>query len=111
MMIAGSDTVGNASAVGTFHVLQNPEVLKTLSNELKEAWPEKEAHVGFEILEKLPYLVSFPRTDFYFDSSLMTNRPLSSKKLLGYPTGLLHLCHASSVLHLRRLVDSMFQQG
>lgn len=58
MMIAGSDTVGNASAVGTFRVLKNPKIFETLMNELREAWPEKEANVGYETLEKLPYLVS-----------------------------------------------------
>lgn len=61
MMIAGSDTVGNALAVGTFHILKNPKILEILMNELKEAWPEKDAKVGYEKLEKLPYLVSFPR--------------------------------------------------
>ena len=57
-MGTSSDTVGSALTLGTFHVLKDPKILETLMNELKEAWPEKEVKVGYENLEKLPYLVS-----------------------------------------------------
>jgi cytochrome P450 len=59
LVIAGSDTVGGTSTVGIFHVLSNPQIHATLIKELKSAWPDTSAKVGYEILEKLPYLVRF----------------------------------------------------
>lgn len=58
-----SDTVGNASTVGTFHILNSPIVLQKLRNELHEAWPDKDTPMHFETLEKLPYLV---RARYFF---------------------------------------------
>lgn len=58
LIAAGSDSVGNACSVGIFHVLSNPLIYKRLVKELKEAWPEKDAPMGVQVLEKLPYLVS-----------------------------------------------------
>ncbi|KAG6833557.1 hypothetical protein H0H87_005208 [Tephrocybe sp. NHM501043] len=57
MVSAGSETVGKTCALGTFHVLDNPEVCEKLVNELRGAWPDVEMTVGLEILERLPYLV------------------------------------------------------
>lgn len=57
LLFAGSDTVGNTLAVGSFHVLSNPEVYKTLFNELQEHWPNLDKPLGYEELERLPYLV------------------------------------------------------
>lgn len=54
---AGSDTVGNAVTVGTFHILSNPPVRDALLAELQQAWPDKDIPIGYEVLEKLPYLV------------------------------------------------------
>ncbi|KAF5357171.1 hypothetical protein D9756_006863 [Leucocoprinus leucothites] len=56
LVAAGSETVANACTIGAFHVLQTPEVKSKLVEELMRAWPEKEAHVGVQTLEKLPYL-------------------------------------------------------
>ncbi|KAL0958927.1 hypothetical protein HGRIS_014243 [Hohenbuehelia grisea] len=58
LLLAGSDTVGNASTVGFFHVLDNPPVLRKLVAELREAWPSVEDQVGLSVLEKLPYLTA-----------------------------------------------------
>ncbi|KAG6918531.1 hypothetical protein DXG01_013621 [Tephrocybe rancida] len=60
MIAAGSDTVGNTCSLGTFHVLTNVEVLSRLVEELRDVWPDKDATIEFERLEKLPYLVSGP---------------------------------------------------
>jgi cytochrome P450 len=59
LVFAGSDTVGGTCTFGVFHVASDPLVYKTLVKELDEAWPDKESPMGFEALEKLPYLVRF----------------------------------------------------
>ncbi|KAK7454005.1 hypothetical protein VKT23_011516 [Stygiomarasmius scandens] len=53
---AGSDTVGNTCYLATFYILNDPEVYRKLKEELKRAWPDKDARIGMEVLEKLPYL-------------------------------------------------------
>lgn len=58
LRFAGSNTVGNTCALGAKWLLSNTSVLERLVKELEDAWPDKEAHVGVEVLEKLPYLVS-----------------------------------------------------
>ncbi|KAG6918541.1 hypothetical protein DXG01_013631 [Tephrocybe rancida] len=58
MVIAGTETVGNTCAVGTFRILSDPGVYARLVKELHQAWPDVEARVGFETLEKLPYLTA-----------------------------------------------------
>jgi cytochrome P450 len=58
MRFAGSDTVGNTCTVATYHILNNKDVHQKLFHVLKEAWPEKDVPIGYETLEKLPYLVS-----------------------------------------------------
>jgi hypothetical protein len=57
MRFAGSDTVGNACTVALFYILTNTHVHDTLLKELMEAWPDQGLMVGYEKLEKLPYLV------------------------------------------------------
>jgi cytochrome P450 len=57
LLIAGSDTVGNTLAVGGFHVLNNPNLYEKLFNELKKNWLVLEKSLGYEELEKMPYLV------------------------------------------------------
>lgn len=58
MRFAGSDTVGNACTVALYHILDDPHVQKTLLQELMEVWPDKGLGVGYEKLEKLPYLTA-----------------------------------------------------
>jgi cytochrome P450 len=55
---AGADTTGNAFTVTHFHLLDNPDVLKKLQAELKEALPNKYDPVELRVVEQLPYLVS-----------------------------------------------------
>jgi cytochrome P450 len=59
MLFAGSDTVGNACTVGAFNILNDERVRGILLRELDAAWPDKDTRMGYEALEKLPYLVSF----------------------------------------------------
>jgi hypothetical protein len=63
MRFAGSDTVGNTCTVATYHILANKDVRDRLAQEVKEAWPEKDAPASYETLERLPYLVSHQNHD------------------------------------------------
>ncbi|KAL0570421.1 hypothetical protein V5O48_011535 [Marasmius crinis-equi] len=55
MQFAGSDTVGNACMIGTFHLLKNKMVLAKLRRELDGLTQEQ---MTYETLEKLPYLTA-----------------------------------------------------
>lgn len=57
LLAAGSFTVGNAAMVGIYYVLNDPVVHKTLVQELRDAWPNKDDRLPLAQLEKLPYLV------------------------------------------------------
>jgi hypothetical protein len=54
---AGGETVGNSSYAGTFYALKNTSIGQRLSEELHEAWPDKDRPLSYTALEKLPYLV------------------------------------------------------
>lgn len=58
-IFAGSDTVGNALALGNSYLLNAEGVQEKLFAELKTAWPVLEEAPRLEQLEKLPYLVGF----------------------------------------------------
>lgn len=58
LRFAGSDTVGNTCTVATYHILSNKHVQDRLAQEVKDAWPEKDAPASYETLEKLPYLTA-----------------------------------------------------
>ncbi|KAJ6520602.1 cytochrome P450 [Mycena vulgaris] len=55
---AGSETVGNVVTTGVFHVLRNKEILNKLITELDCAWPDASSCMGYQTLEKLPYLTA-----------------------------------------------------
>ena len=55
---AGSDPIGTALMVGTYHLLRNPEAKKRLEDELRTAWPDLNQAPSYEELEKVPFLVS-----------------------------------------------------
>ncbi|KAJ8093191.1 hypothetical protein PM082_020676 [Marasmius tenuissimus] len=55
MQLAGSDTVGNACMIGTFHILRKRTTLTKLRRELDAM---REEQMTFEALEKLPYLTA-----------------------------------------------------
>ncbi|TFK24619.1 cytochrome P450 [Coprinopsis marcescibilis] len=58
MVAAGSDTVGSTATVGTYHILRNEDIKRRLKQELVEAWPDPDAPMSWEKLEKLPYLTA-----------------------------------------------------
>ena len=57
IILAGTDTVANAATRAVFYVLNKPSMLKRLTSELRDAWPDVEVALGYTELEKLPYLV------------------------------------------------------
>jgi len=58
LLFAGSDTVGNTTSVGVFHVLYHQDVLNKLKAELVAIWPDPETRIDYTTLEKLPYLTA-----------------------------------------------------
>ncbi|KIK58366.1 hypothetical protein GYMLUDRAFT_246084 [Collybiopsis luxurians FD-317 M1] len=59
LVSAGSDTVAQACTIGTYFALQDHSIRSRLTEELKEAWPDKDKPLSFTVLEKLPYLTAF----------------------------------------------------
>jgi Cytochrome P450 len=57
LLQAGSDTVGNTCTIGTFYILNDPDVHLRLFEELQGVWPDKNMQAEYTLLEKLPYLV------------------------------------------------------
>jgi cytochrome P450 len=55
---AASDTTGNTLTVAAYNVVTNPDIYRTLTAELKAAFPNADEKLEFLKLEKLPYLVS-----------------------------------------------------
>lgn len=58
LVAAAADTTGNAMTIAAYNVVLNQEIYRTLTAELKEAFPDPDARLDFVTLEKLPYLVS-----------------------------------------------------
>jgi cytochrome P450 len=54
---AGAETTAASLGVITFHLLDNPEILKRLREELEVALPDSDKPVKLKELEQLPYLV------------------------------------------------------
>jgi hypothetical protein len=55
---AGGENTGSVTTLGTFMTISQPELTKRLQAELVEAWPDMDAPIGWEALERLPILVS-----------------------------------------------------
>uniref|UniRef100_A0A8H7Y1M4 Cytochrome P450 n=1 Tax=Psilocybe cubensis TaxID=181762 RepID=A0A8H7Y1M4_PSICU len=58
LRFAGSETVGNACTLASFYILKDQFVKKRLVDELVGAWPDVDEPMGYEELEKLPYLTA-----------------------------------------------------
>ena len=57
LMFGGGDTTGNTLMLGTFYLLESPDLVERLKEELHKAWPVLDTQLRFEELEKLPFLV------------------------------------------------------
>ncbi|KIK55316.1 hypothetical protein GYMLUDRAFT_47885 [Collybiopsis luxurians FD-317 M1] len=75
LVMAGSDTVANTCTVGTFYALKDPSIRRKLVEELKEAWPDKEAPMGYVKLEDLPYLTAFIKESLRFSIGIIHPLP------------------------------------
>ena len=53
---AAADTTGNAMEMAAYHVVTNPDIYDKLKKELRDAFPDPTADLGYTTLEKLPYL-------------------------------------------------------
>ena len=73
LLFGGSDTVSNQMMLGVWHLLENPDYVRKLKEELYAAWPVLEDLPSFEELEKLPFLV-ISRSQF-LDILLIKYRP------------------------------------
>ena len=56
LLMAGTDTTAHALTISTYHVLKDPEIMRKLQAELREAIPRKDSWVQCAELEKLQYL-------------------------------------------------------
>lgn len=56
VVTAAADTTGNAMTIAAFHTMNNPEIHSKLRQELVKAFPDDNAQLSFQELEKLPYL-------------------------------------------------------
>ncbi|KAF9457911.1 cytochrome P450 [Collybia nuda] len=88
LLQAGSDTVGHTCIIGTFHALRDNHIHMKLSNELQEAWPNKEARISLSTLERLPYLTAFIKESLRVSHGVIT--PLArvvpkDTTIAGYP--------------------------
>jgi hypothetical protein len=61
LMFGGGDTTGNTLMLGTFHLLESPDLIARMKKELRDAWPILDQPPRFEDLEKLPFLVCCSR--------------------------------------------------
>ncbi|EDR13906.1 uncharacterized protein LACBIDRAFT_244728 [Laccaria bicolor S238N-H82] len=75
MRFAGSDTVGNTCTVATYHILANKDVRDRLAQEVKEAWPERDAPASYETLERLPYLTAVIKESLRMANGIVTPLP------------------------------------
>ena len=55
---AASDTTGDAMTVAAHNVVADQHIYRTLTEELKAAFPDPDEKLEYVTLEKMPYLVS-----------------------------------------------------
>ncbi len=55
---AGSLTTGTTLMIGVHYLLRNPEAKQRLEDEVRTVWPDLDQPPSYEVLEKLPFLVS-----------------------------------------------------
>ena len=58
LILAGADTSSASLSQLSYHLLANPDILKTLKEELRVAMPDTNVPTPWQVLENLPFLVS-----------------------------------------------------
>ncbi|EGN98958.1 hypothetical protein SERLA73DRAFT_181706 [Serpula lacrymans var. lacrymans S7.3] len=81
LLFAGTDTVSNTCVVGTYWILRNVDIRTKLVEELRDAWPEKDSKVGYETLEKLPYLTAVIKESLRLSMGI----PVGLPRIVGPP--------------------------
>ena len=56
LLLAGTDTTSLTLAMATYRLLRDPNILRKLQAELREAMPRKDMQLEYAELEKLPFL-------------------------------------------------------
>ena len=56
LLLAGTDTTSLTLTIATYRVLRDPNILRKLQAELREAMPRKDMQLEYAEMEKLPYL-------------------------------------------------------
>ncbi|KAF9077841.1 cytochrome P450 [Rhodocollybia butyracea] len=75
LVIAGSDTVGNACNIGSFYALKYPSIHSKLKKELEEVWVDADRPMSYTALEKLPYLTAFIKEVLRFSIGIVHPLP------------------------------------
>lgn len=75
LLQAGSDTVGNTCTLGTFYILNDPDVHSRLFDELQEVWPDRNMQAEYTMLEKLPYLTAVIKESLRMSHGIVTPLP------------------------------------
>lgn len=57
LLAGGAETTAQTLAVLTFHLLDNPDILRRLKDELTQAMPDANVPLPWHKLEQLPFLV------------------------------------------------------
>jgi cytochrome P450 len=60
VVTAGTETTANTMSVITYHLLENPDKLQRLRDEIQQLEPNNSAEIKIQKLEQLPYLVFVP---------------------------------------------------
>jgi cytochrome P450 len=58
IITAAADTTGHAMTMTSYYVITNPEIYRTLTAELENAFPNSTTKLDYSKLDKLPYLTA-----------------------------------------------------
>ena len=84
LILAGGDTSSASLTQLSYHILANPDILKTLKEELRVAMPDTQVPLSWQELEKLPFLVSLPLSSafqWWSERVLIKSRDPASQKV------------------------------
>ncbi|UKZ80114.1 hypothetical protein TrVFT333_007879 [Trichoderma virens FT-333] len=84
MLFAGSETTARLLAHTIFHLLDNPDVVQKIKDELLEVMGDDKQIPDLKILEKLPWLTASVRESLRLRAATTSRLPLVSKTTLAY---------------------------
>ena len=83
---AGTETTARTLSILSFHIMNNPDVLKLLREELKTVMPDPKSSVTSSTLENLPYMVSLVLYTQFSRTLTERNSTPSSPRVFEYHT-------------------------